>query len=74
MEGKTVDKEPIVLKAPKFITMKDMNPGTRVTMHLLVDSVNITRERKRYEGTVNKSADCVVGDQHGCAVLVAKDD
>ena len=75
MEGKTADiKEPIVLRAPKFITMKELTPGTRVTMHLLVESVNITRERKRYEGTVNRSADCLVGDAHGCAVLVAKDD
>ena len=75
MEGKTADiKEPIVLKAPKFITMKELTPGTRVTMHLLVESVNITRERKRYEGTVNRSADCLVGDAHGCAILVAKDD
>ena len=74
MEGKTADKEPIVLKAPKFITMKDLSPGTRVTMHLKVDSVNITRERRRYEGTVNRSADCLVGDDHGCAVLIAKDE
>ena len=75
MEGKpATDKEPIVLKAPKFITMKDLAPGTRVTMHLKVDSVNITRERKRYEGTVNRSADCIVGDEHGCAVLIAKDE
>ena len=53
--------------------MKDLNPGTRVTMHLLVKSVTVTRERLRYEGTVNKSADVIVGDEHGCAVLVAKD-
>ena len=53
--------------------MKDLNPGSRVTMHLLVKSVTVTRERLRYEGTVNKSADVLVGDEHGCAVLVAKD-
>ena len=66
-------QEPIVLKKPTFITCKDLQPGTRVTMHLKVDSVNITRERRRYEGTVNRSADCIVGDEHGCAVLIAKD-
>ena len=54
--------------------MKNLMPGTRVTMHLKVESVNITRERKRYEGTVNRSADCIVGDDHGCAVLIAKDE
>merc|ERR1712166_1009618 len=73
MEGKTA-QEPIVMTAPKFITMGELNPGTRVTMHLLCESVNITRERKGYEGTINRSADCLVGDAHGCAILVAKDD
>ena len=53
--------------------MKDLQPGTRVTMHLKVESVKITRERRRYEGTVNRSADCLVGDDAGCAVLIAKD-
>ena len=67
-------KEPIVLKKPTFITMKELQPGTRVTMHLKVENVKITRERRRYEGTVNRSADCLVGDEHGCAVLIAKDD
>ena len=43
-------------------------------MHLKVQSVKITRERRRYEGTVNRSAECVVGDEYGCAVLIAKDD
>ena len=75
MEAATESKvqEPIVLKKPTFISMKDLQPGTRVTMHLKVDSVKITRERRRYEGTINKSADCVVGDEAGCAVLIAKD-
>ena len=53
--------------------MKDLQPGTRVTMYVKVESVKITRERRRYEGTVNRSADCIVGDDHGCAVLIAKD-
>jgi replication factor A1 len=75
MENATESKvqEPIVLKKATFITMKDLQPGTRVTMHLKVDSVKITRERRRYEGTVNRSADCLVGDEAGCAVLIAKD-
>ena len=54
--------------------MKELNPGTRVTMHLKVHKVNITRQRMRYEGTVNKSAECIVGDDQGCAVLIAKDE
>ena len=66
-------QEPIVLQKPTFITMEQLAPGTRVTMHLKVASVKITRERRRYEGTVNKSAECVVGDEYGCAVLIAKD-
>ena len=69
----TQKKEPIVLQKPTFITMKELQPGTRVTMHLKVDSVKITRERRRYEGTVNKTAECIVGDEHGCAMMIAKD-
>merc|ERR1712185_415545 len=41
--------------------------------YLKGSSVKIIRERRRYEGTVNRSAECIVGDQHGCAVLIAKD-
>ena len=76
MEGKEAKpvREPIVLKAAKFITMADLQPGTRVTMHLKVENVNITRERRRYEGTVNRSAECLVGDDFGSAILIAKDD
>ena len=66
-------QEPIVLKKPTFITMEALNPGTRVNMNLKVDSVQVTRERKRYEGTVNRSAECIVGDEFGCAVLIARD-
>merc|ERR1711998_352459 len=69
----TQKKEPIVLQKPTFITMKELQPGTRVTMHLKVDSVKITRERRRYEGTVNKTAECIVGDEYGCAMMIAKD-
>ena len=53
--------------------MNDLQPGTRVNMNLKVDSVTVTRERKRYEGTVNRSAECIVGDEMGCAVLIARD-
>ena len=66
-------QEPIVQTKPTFVNMSDVNPGTRVTMYLKVHSVKITRERKRYEGTVNRSADCTVGDSQGCATLIAKD-
>ena len=53
--------------------MDDLMPGTRVNMNLKVESVQVTRERKRYEGTVNRSAECIVGDEFGCAVLIARD-
>ena len=67
-------QEAIVLKPAVFITMNELSPGTRVTMHLKVQSVKITRERRRYEGTVNRSAECIVGDDFGCSMLIAKDD
>jgi len=53
--------------------MGELQPGTRVTMNIKVQSVKITRERRRYEGTVNRSAECLVGDEHGCAIMIAKD-
>ena len=61
------------MQKPTFMTMKELQPGTRVTMHLKVESVKITRERRRYEGTVNKTAECIVGDEYGCAMMIAKD-
>ena len=61
------------MQKPTFTTMKELQPGTRVTMHLKVESVKITRERRRYEGTVNKTAECIVGDEYGCAMMIAKD-
>ena len=73
MESKKKEAPAALLK-PTFITMGELQPGTRVTMYLKVDSVKITRERKRYEGSVNRSAECIVGDTHGCAILIAKDD
>ena len=69
----TKKQEPIKLQKPTFIKMSELGPGTRVNMYLKVSSVKIIRERRRYEGTVNRSAECIVGDQHGCAVLIAKD-
>ena len=42
-------------------------------MHLKVDSIKIVRERRRYEGTVNKTAECIVGDEFACAMMIAKD-
>ena len=68
-----IKQEPIVMVAPTFINMGELQPGTRVTMNLKVQSVKVTRERRRYEGTVNKSAECIVGDEAGCAMLIAKD-
>ena len=66
-------REPIVLQKPQFNTMKELQPGTRVNMYLKVGPIKVTRERRRYEGSVNRSAECLVGDEHGCAVLIAKD-
>jgi replication factor A1 len=34
----------------------------------------MTNERRRYDGTWNKQAECIVGDQYGCAKLVVKNE
>ena len=64
-----------VLRKPLFITMQDLQPGSRVNMHLRVASVKIIRERKRYDGdSMNRVAECLVGDVFGSVKLMAFDD
>ena len=66
-------KAPLV--KPVFITMGELEPGTRVNMHVRVQSVKIIRQRKRYDGgSLNRVAECLVGDEHGCIKLLAFDD
>ncbi len=56
-----VQKAP--LRKPTFIAMSQLEPGSRVNMHLRVQSVKIIRERRRYDGgTMNRVAECIVGD------------
>ncbi len=43
-------------------------------MTLKVHKVEITRERKRFDGSVILQASCVVGDASGCAVLNARNE
>ena len=65
--------KPELLK-PTFINMGQLQPGTRVTMHLRVHSVKITRSRQRYDGNaLSLVAECIVGDEQGCAKLMAYD-
>lgn len=55
--------------------MSQLQPGSRVNMHLRVASVKLIRERKRYDGgNMNRVAECIVGDQHGCVKLMAFDE
>jgi hypothetical protein len=55
--------KPIVKTKPVFIAMDELQPGSRVNMHLRVASVKVIRERKRYDGgNMNRVAECIVGD------------
>ena len=42
----------------------ELNPGTRITMHVFIKSVNFTQERRRnhalnnYDGHINRVANC----------------
>ena len=66
-------QKPALLK-PTFINMGQLQPGTRVTMHLRVHSVKVTRSRQRYDGnSLSLVAECIVGDEQGCAKLMAYD-
>ena len=67
--------KPIVKTKPVFTTMDDFQPGTRVNMHVRVQSVKIIRERRRYDGgNMNRVAECIVGDHHGCVKMMAFDE
>ena len=63
------------LRKPTFIAMSQLEPGSRVNMHLRVQSVKVIRERRRYDGgTMNRVAECIVGDQYGCIKMMAFDE
>ncbi len=74
MESTSTPGKPALTK-PTFITMAQLEPGTRVTMHLRVDSVKIIRQRQRYGGDqTNQVAECIVGDEYACVKLMAFDE
>ena len=55
--------------------MSQLEPGSRVNMHLRVQSVRVIRERRRYDGgNLNRVAECIVGDQYGCVKMMAFDE
>ena len=55
--------------------MGNLKPGTHVNMTVLVHSVRIIRERRRYDSnSLSRVAECVVGDETGCCNLMAYDD
>ena len=58
------------LDKPTFITMQDLEPGTRVTMHLRVDSVKLLRQRQSWDSEELISVgEAIVGDQYGCSKM-----
>ena len=73
-EQQQTQQQKPALRKPFFITMESLGPVQRVNMHLKVQSVKVIKERRRYEGSVNRVAECLVGDQHGCAILIARDE
>ena len=60
------------LRKPEFITTQKLEPGTRVNMHLKVHSVKLVKERRNFDGTLVKYAECQVGDQFGVVNFWAK--
>lgn len=59
------------LSKPTFITMKDLEPGTRVNMHLRVDSVTVTKQHLGWDEGLTSIGLALVGDEHGCCKLQA---
>ena len=51
------------LTKPKFVNIDQLEPGSRVTMHLKVASVKLVKSRIRNDGLqMNRAAECTVGD------------
>ena len=74
MESATPVEKP-ALTVPVFVTMGNLKPGTHVNMNVLVHSVRVIRERRRYDSnTVSRVTECIVGDDTGCVNLMAYDD
>jgi len=62
------------LSKPTFVTIDEVEPGTRVTMHLRVHEVKLIKSRLRNDGQeINRAAECIVGDSHGCVKMMAYD-
>lgn len=44
------------------------------TLPRQVHSIKVVKERRRYDGSLIRQAECLVGDQYGCVVLWAKNE
>ena len=73
VEATNAANKPALTK-PRFVTIADVEPGSRVTMHLRVQSVRLVKSRVRNDGLeINRAAECIVGDASGCVKLMAYD-
>ena len=66
--------EPIKKRKPVFVEVKNIDPGKHVNTYVLVKSVEVVFEKLRYDGSKIRVADCVVGDETGCAKFVARNE
>ena len=62
------------LRKPVFVDTRKVEPGTRINIHARIESVNITSQRKRFDGSLLRYADCVAGDQYGCFHFFVKNE
>eukprot|EP00276_Gloeochaete_wittrockiana_P016813 CAMPEP_0184348404 /NCGR_PEP_ID=MMETSP1089-20130417/27619_1 /TAXON_ID=38269 ORGANISM="Gloeochaete wittrockiana, Strain SAG46.84" /NCGR_SAMPLE_ID=MMETSP1089 /ASSEMBLY_ACC=CAM_ASM_000445 /LENGTH=155 /DNA_ID=CAMNT_0026680081 /DNA_START=77 /DNA_END=544 /DNA_ORIENTATION=- len=61
---------PIVKKAPTFIKVGDLNPGsTGVNLIVKVSSVEAVTERIKKDGSKIKSVEALIGDETGSVIL-----
>jgi len=53
--------------------MKLILPDERIFLHAKVEKINILSEKLRFDGSKQIIAECIIGDQHGCGILLARD-
>ena len=53
--------------------MSELEPGSRVNMHLRVHSVRIIKQQQNWDEEIVVIGEAIVGDETGCAKLKATD-
>jgi len=67
--------EPIVLKKPVFVKVKDLEPASKGhNLYVRVGELKTVLSQPRYDGTTLKIGEALVGDETGSILLTARNE